>query len=259
MEQDSLQTLARRVLFAPLDEISRTETVIDRLRSAITLGVLADGEQLPNEVELAKQFNVSPVTLRDALKVLRGEGLVRTTRGRQGGSFVSDIGESTQRHLEEMLLELTPLEIRDLTDWQCAVSSRAAALAAERSSNHSVQVLAHLVDTQLAEADSPRAFRRAESRFFIELAAASQSTRLSKAAIGLQVQFAPIKTLAYRSESVRSQVRDHLERIAKFVSSGNGLEAHLDAVHTHTLAGEELLKLRRILEIRQAKAEDELK
>ncbi|NKX55417.1 FadR/GntR family transcriptional regulator [Arthrobacter mobilis] len=256
MEQDSLQTLARRVLFAPLDEISRTETVIDRLRSAITLGVLADGEQLPSEVDLAKQFNVSPVTLRDALKVLRGEGLVRTTRGRQGGSFVSDIGESTQRHLEEMLLELPPLEIRDLTDWQCAISSRAAALAAERSSKHSVQVLTHLVD-KLAEADTPRAFRRAESRFFIELAAASQSTRLSKAAIRLQVQFAPIKTLAYRSESVRAQAQEHLRRIARSVSAGDGLDAHIDAVQIHTLVGEELLKIRRILDIQRAEAEDE--
>lgn len=253
MEQDSLQTLARRVLFAPLDEISRTETVIDRLRSAITLGVLADGEQLPSEVELAKQFNVSPVTLRDALKVLRAEGLVRTTRGRQGGSFVSDSLETTQRHLEEMLLELAPLEIRDLTDWQCAVSSRAAALAAERSSRHSVQVLDHLV-RKLAGSESARAFRRAESRFFIELTAASQSTRLSKSAIQLQVEFAPIKTLAYRSETVRETARGHLERLASAVAGGDGLEAHIEAVRTHTLVGEELLTLRRALEINRAKA-----
>lgn len=257
IEQDSLQTLARRVLFAPLDEVSRTETVIDRLRSAITLGVLEDGEQLPSEVELAKQFNVSPVTLRDALKVLRGEGLVKTTRGRQGGSFVADLVETRQHHLEEMLLELAPLEVRDLTDWQCSVSSRAATLAAERSSRHSIQVLAYLAE-KLDTSDAPRAFRRAESRFFIELAAASQSTRLSKAAIQLQVEFAPIKTLAYRNETIREAVRGHLGRIALSVADRNGLDAHLEAVKAHTLVGEELLNLHRHLQIQRAKAEGDV-
>lgn len=254
MEQDSLQTLARRVLFAPLDEVSRTETVIDRLRSAITLGVLGGGEQLPSEVDLAKQFNVSPVTLRDAIKVLRGEGLVRTTRGRQGGTFVVDLVETTQLHLEEMLLELAPLEVRDLTDWQCSVSSRSAALAAERSSRHSVHVLAHLAD-KLDTGQASRAFRRAESRFFIELAAASQSTRLSKAAIQLQVEFAPIKTLAYRNEAVREAVKGHLSRIALSVAARNGLEAHIEAVKAHTLVGDELLNLHRSLQVQRAKVE----
>lgn len=256
MEQDSLGTLARRVLFAPLDEVSRTETVIDRLRSAITLGVLAEGEQLPSEVDLARQFNVSPVTLRDAYKVLRAEGLVRTTRGRQGGSFVADIGESAQSHLEEMLMELSPLQIRELTDWQCAVSSHAATLAAERSSKHSLRVLTHLVD-RLEVAQAPRAFRRAESRFFIELTAASQSTRLSTEAIRLQVQFAPIKTLAYRDESVRRGVHGHLRQIASAVCAGNGLEAHTYAVKAHTAVGEELLRLRRSYEIKHVRALNE--
>jgi len=254
MTYDSLQTLARRVLFAPLDEISRTETVIGRLRSAITLGVLADGEQLPNEVDLAREFNVSPVTLRDALKVLREEGLVHTSRGRQGGTFVSDTRELTQVHLELMLLEMTPLEIRDLTDWECAVSSRAAELAAERSSRHSGEVLGHLIE-KLGESEVPRDFRRVVSRFFIELAAASQSTRLSKNAIRLQVEFAPVKTLAYVGEATREQIRKHLRKIAEAVVEGQALEAHIEAVNAHTRIGNELLQLRRHLEIQSNEAE----
>ncbi len=69
--------MTRRILFAPLDSQGRADVVAERLRTAITLGVLAEGELLPPETELAGQFNISPVTLREALTQLREQGLVR--------------------------------------------------------------------------------------------------------------------------------------------------------------------------------------
>ena len=53
------------------------------------VGLLAAGEQLPGETELAGQLGVSTVTLREALMALRQQGLVTTRRGRGGGSFVA--------------------------------------------------------------------------------------------------------------------------------------------------------------------------
>src|SRR5882762_5568563 len=79
---------ARSALFAPLDQIGRAEAVTRRLTDAITLGLLADAEQLPSETELASQFGVATVTVREALVALRQQGLVETRRGRGGGSFV---------------------------------------------------------------------------------------------------------------------------------------------------------------------------
>ncbi|WP_408641983.1 GntR family transcriptional regulator, partial [Saccharopolyspora oryzae] len=49
-------------MFAPLDQTGRVEAVTRRLVDAITLGLFADGEQLPTEAELAGQFGVSTVT-----------------------------------------------------------------------------------------------------------------------------------------------------------------------------------------------------
>ncbi|WP_181779928.1 GntR family transcriptional regulator, partial [Pseudonocardia pini] len=66
----------------------RSEAVVRRLGSAIALGIIVDGEQLPAELQLAASLNVSTVTLRDALSDLRARGLVATRRGRGGGSFV---------------------------------------------------------------------------------------------------------------------------------------------------------------------------
>src|ERR671928_766719 len=80
---------ARRAVFSPVDNRARVDTVVRRIGDAIELGLLADGEQLPGESELAGQLGVSTVTLREALMALRQRGLVTTRRGRGGGSFVS--------------------------------------------------------------------------------------------------------------------------------------------------------------------------
>src|SRR4028118_286256 len=91
-QEASVQLLsgdARRAVFAPLDDGAlRSEAVVRRVGSAIGLGLLGDGEQLPTEADLATMLNVSTVTLREALAELRGLGLVETRRGRGGGSFV---------------------------------------------------------------------------------------------------------------------------------------------------------------------------
>ena len=69
---------ARRAVFAPLDDGAlRSEAVVRRVGSAIALGLLADGEQLPAETDLATMLNASTVTLRAALDGLREVGLGR--------------------------------------------------------------------------------------------------------------------------------------------------------------------------------------
>jgi DNA-binding GntR family transcriptional regulator len=58
------------------------------LRSKILSGRFSPGERLPTKEELAKQFNVSKITISGALSNLTKEGLINTTRGR--GTFVAD-------------------------------------------------------------------------------------------------------------------------------------------------------------------------
>ncbi|MFB9684192.1 GntR family transcriptional regulator [Amycolatopsis plumensis] len=56
------------------------------LRNKITTGRLSAGEQLPSERDLVDQYGVSRPTVRDAVNVLRSEGLVTSEHGR--GVFV---------------------------------------------------------------------------------------------------------------------------------------------------------------------------
>ena len=65
------------------------ENTVEQLARAIRLGVLADGEQLPPERDLAARLGVSRNTLREAIAALRDSGLVTTRRGRGGGTTVT--------------------------------------------------------------------------------------------------------------------------------------------------------------------------
>ena len=68
------------------------ETTVEQLATAIRLGVFVVGEQLPPERDLAERLGVSRNTLREAIAALRESGLVTTTRGRGGGTVVTDAG-----------------------------------------------------------------------------------------------------------------------------------------------------------------------
>jgi DNA-binding FadR family transcriptional regulator len=65
------------------------EQVADQLQSLILAGELQPGRRLPNEAALADQFGVSRATIREALRVLSTQNLIRTVKGASGGSFVT--------------------------------------------------------------------------------------------------------------------------------------------------------------------------
>jgi DNA-binding FadR family transcriptional regulator len=153
--------------------------VARRLTQAISLGLLLDGERLPAESQLADQFGVSPVTLREALATLRTMGLVETRRGRSGGSFVRAPEDLQRAQLERPLLLLSLHELRDFGDHRAAVSGTAAKLAAERAVPEDFSTLREHVG-RLRSAGTLTERRRADARIHIEIAAVAQSPRLTR-------------------------------------------------------------------------------
>ena len=141
MPRSALATVRSRSVFAPLDPGGRAGTVARRLAQAITLGLLLDGECLPAESELASQFGVSPVTLREALAMLRDMGLVETRRGRQGGSFIRAPDQAQAGYLEPQLRLLSLHELQDIGDHRAAVAGAAARLASQRALDSDVHTL----------------------------------------------------------------------------------------------------------------------
>jgi len=76
------------------------EQIAEQLRDLIMSGELAPGERLPNEANLARQFGVSRATVRESLRVLSAQNLIRTAKGSGGGSYVT---LPTIDHLSEFI------------------------------------------------------------------------------------------------------------------------------------------------------------
>jgi DNA-binding FadR family transcriptional regulator len=87
---------------APIRRVRKAyEQVADQLRELIGEGVLPPGARLPSEQLLARDFGVSRATVREALRVLAAENLVRTMKGGiAGGTYVS---RPTVDHISEFL------------------------------------------------------------------------------------------------------------------------------------------------------------
>lgn len=202
----------------------RAADVMHRLSEAIHLGLLSDGEKLPNEVELAAQFGVAPMTVRDALAGLRDEGLVETKRGRSGGSFVKRPREAPVGLLRQKLAAMTISELRDLADEHRAIAGRAARLAAERASAVNVRRLFVLTE-QLGTATAAGDRIRADCRFHIELAVAAQSARLTRREVSLQTEVSGMLWLPPLSEDDAEMAVNAHHAIARAVVAEEGPEA----------------------------------
>ncbi|MBB2893799.1 FadR/GntR family transcriptional regulator [Flexivirga oryzae] len=213
---------ARRAVFAPLDDgLVRSEAVVRRLTSAIHLGLLADGEQLPAETALADSLNVSTMTLRDALAELRDRGLVQTRRGRSGGSFVhvdpAVLDDLSRRRLEE----IDSSDLRELSDAHSATCGAAARLAAIRASEAELGRLSDIVDNLDAAGDlSDR--RRLDTRFCVEMAASSQSVRLTLAEIDIQAECAQFPWPAGDSDIRAAKVATGYREVVTALTARDG-------------------------------------
>jgi GntR family transcriptional repressor for pyruvate dehydrogenase complex len=63
--------------------------VAQRIRDAVRTGLLRPGDKLPSEHELAASFEVARGTVREALRTLAASGLVRSSRGSHGGTYIT--------------------------------------------------------------------------------------------------------------------------------------------------------------------------
>lgn len=195
------QDAARSVVFAPLDGTGRAELVEQRLTDAIVSGVLRDGERLPSESELSRSLGVALVTAREALEGMRDRGLVRTRRGRDGGSFVTYDRDAAARLLETRVRGHSRIELRDLALHVSAIAGTAAEIAADRASHDDIETLLAIHDgADLATAGGAR---RALGRFQLEVAAISQSPRLVREEVRLQSEAGPLLWLCLREQEYR--------------------------------------------------------
>jgi GntR family transcriptional repressor for pyruvate dehydrogenase complex len=146
--------------------------VVDQLRRAIHNGSYVPGDKFPPERELSKQLGVSRASVREAIRVLEGEGYVETRRGASGGLVVLDRAQTEER-LAEVIRAKLP-EIEQVIDFRLAVECRAARLAAVRHTESDLAGLRAAIATMDASSETRR-FRAADSAFHQGIARAARN------------------------------------------------------------------------------------
>jgi GntR family transcriptional regulator, transcriptional repressor for pyruvate dehydrogenase complex len=118
--------------FKPIRQFRVSGEVAEQLKHSILVGQFKAGDRLPSERELAEQFQVSRVAIREALRALENSGFITTRQGVTGGAFVTDL---TFEHLVNAFLDLfmaDKISIPELYQVRLLVEPEVARLAAQR-------------------------------------------------------------------------------------------------------------------------------
>jgi GntR family transcriptional repressor for pyruvate dehydrogenase complex len=107
------------------------ELVAAQLRRAIVRGELKPGDRLPSEAELVAQYHVSRPTLREALRILEFESLVRVSRGVGGGARVCLPSHNLVTHAAGLALGLRGATVQEVFMTRIMIEPQAARFAAE--------------------------------------------------------------------------------------------------------------------------------
>lgn len=148
----------------------------------IVSGGIREGEALPREAELSRQFAVSRQAVREALKVLAAKGLV--TSRRRAGTHV--VPRSAWNLLDPDVLAwhrpdaLPPDFLSDLVELRRLIEPAAAEYAAQRGDTRRVAEIGAALDTMRASVDEPDRFYAADVEFHLAIFAASGNALIER-------------------------------------------------------------------------------
>jgi DNA-binding FadR family transcriptional regulator len=181
-------------LLRPVREGNAFEETVERLLTVIKLGLVGPGERFPAERELAAQFGISRLTLREAIRELQQAGYVESRRGRSGGTFVTGTPPAPDRGELRRLAREEGDRLADALTFRLALETGAAEALAQRmarfrgdtdgprgrSDERSVRqvLLGRLADVN---GSIPQDYRRLDTVFHLSIAELTGSSLLTAA------------------------------------------------------------------------------
>ncbi|MGH2860048.1 MAG: FadR/GntR family transcriptional regulator [Solirubrobacteraceae bacterium] len=224
-------------VFAPVRSQTAFEEAVDRIGTAIRLGLLPPGTRLPAERELCAKLGIARSTLRQALVALGQSGHLHAVRGRGGGTFVVDELPPAPPPRSE-LIDRWP----EMWDHRVAAEVGCAVLACRRARATAVTALGELLSAMDESTEDFSTYRQLDVRFHIGLAQATGNPRL--VTMATEVQGAAtrlIALIAHPPEVLNSSNVQHRRILAAVTNGDEGAAAREMAEHLrgteHVLAG----------------------
>lgn len=165
--------------FRRLRGVTLSSQIVGYIRAAIFAGELTPGDVLGSEPELAKQFDVSRMSIRDSLRTLEAMGLVEIKIGAKGGATIAH--GNSNRLVDSMAVQMVLLGVtrEQLLQARAAIESMTATLAAKRATDDDLHKIRLLLEEAEAKLDDPKESARLGEAFHLAVAEAAGNAVLT--------------------------------------------------------------------------------
>lgn len=172
-------TVVRKHVHLPRIEVPKASDVLaDILRERILEGDFPEGTALPPERDLVAQARMSRTTVREALRILEAQGLVRVKTGRTGGAFVRLPGKESVASSVGMVIRGRRIRMATILDTREAIEPMLAGFAAKRRTEEDVARLEASNDAMADSKASVTTFLQANVDWHVSVAEASHNELL---------------------------------------------------------------------------------
>jgi len=218
-----------------------TAVIAHSIRDAILSGELTADDRLPSEADLAERYDVSRPTVREALKRLAAQSLIRTERGAFGGAFVRRLsyGEAQGQHAtsSSLLLSINEVEFKVACEARFAMEQACTDLASKRRSAGDLTVMRAEIERQGAAGLSDEEFCASDVALHRRLVDAAGNPILSYQLAGAVEAMQPLMNMITFSARSREQIVALHTSLTDAIERRDPLEANavLGALERYTL------------------------
>ncbi len=199
------------------------------IRDAIVEGRLIVDERLPSEAELAEQFEVSRPTMREALKRLAAQSLIRTQRGASGGAFVNRISfedaYSQQITTSTLLLSMNDVSFDVACEARFALERACAPLSAQRRSADHLATMRAEIHRQSQPGLTDEAFCASDVAFHRALVDGAGNPVLSYQLAGAVEAMQPLMNMITFTARSRERIIALHQAVADAIAAKDGAAA----------------------------------
>lgn len=238
MEGDSPTRSA--ITLSPVDVPKAPDVLARELRERILSGELPEGAALPAERELVKQTQMSRATVREALRILEVQNLVRVKAGRAGGAFVQRPTTASMASSVSMLIRGRQIKLADLMETREALEPFCAELAAAKRTEDDLATLDRANDAIADPCADLSRFLQANLDWHVGVAIASHNELLIGFMTALsQAIYAGTENASFVDESVRTVTARAHKSVTKAIrdkdaeAAGRRMRRH---VHSYAAA-----------------------
>lgn len=211
------------------------------IRDAIVAGRLIVDERLPSEAELAEVFGVSRPTVREALKRLAAQNLIRTQRGATGGAFVNrlsfDEAQGQMVTTSTLLLSMNEVDFETACEARFALERACVPLAARRRTADHLAAMRAEIERQSQPGLSDEAFCASDVAFHRALVDAAGNPILSYQLAGAVEAIEPLMNMITFTARDRARIVAIHRDLAAAIEAGDAdaAEAALSRLSAYTV------------------------